>query len=94
MKLSKQQHQDLKAAVLDIRFQDEFFQNTLQKLRTQNKAQNHDRVAKLWNQSKQALKHFAEQADIKGLHKVITERQRFIDQVILGKIKLFEGEAH
>lgn len=92
-KITDAQRKELESIMESVRFQDSFFFKTLARLQKCKDAVRHRRLSKMWADGKLALEYFAKDANLSGMKRVVDERQRFIDQVITGKVKLFDDDS-
>jgi hypothetical protein len=92
-KLTPQQQKHLESIMESVRFQDSFFTKTLTRLQKTKDAVRFRRLSELWLNGKRALEYFAKDANLAGMQKVIDERQRFIDDCIVGRVKLFDENS-
>lgn len=88
--ISPQQRREFERLVKDFRFQDEFIQKTLQQLQLKKDPTRYGRLWRFWEDSRRALEAYSQQGDLAGFRRVIHANQDFIDQILAGKVKLFD----
>lgn len=89
--ITKFQRKEFERLVHDFKFQDDFIKASLVKLKQNKDPIRYGRVFRLWEESKKVLAEFASHGDLQGFQRCIHANQNFIDQVLAGKINLFNS---
>lgn len=89
--ITKNQRKDFQRLIEQFKFQDEFMTSSLLTLQKNKDPIRYGRLSRLWENSKQTLAAYAKQGDLRGFEKCIHANQEFIDQMLVGKINLFNS---
>lgn len=88
--MTRLQEAELRKCLDDFRFIDDFLMKAMVACQRRKDATTQARIREPWEQGRKRLEYFAHQANLIALRRTVDDLQRMVDDIILGKIKVFD----
>jgi hypothetical protein len=88
--MTRLQEDELRKCLNDFRFIDDFLMKAMVACQRRKDPMTQARIREPWEQGRRRLEYFAQQANLIALRRTVDDLQRMVDDIILGKIKVFD----